>query len=273
MKKSTRKISIMLLAISIVFGMLTGCGSNGKAAHNTLNLNDYTVIVEVGPEGFGTLEDAYVDFEKMQSEHPELLENLKYSREEYNGGTYFCFLPYDADSDSRDYVYRVSAQTLELAVQSMIPRIRVHPKWIDDPNNQNMKNGDSVDFYWEADESDIELLEKIFGMKVICKEFTYTLQNLTELKAIDPFSNVDLSSGGKNGEGYVANYAWALIEVNGEVKETLVALEIPENNGYLSNGDKVRVYFNVDVDVEKLAREYGVTFTRTEAYIEITGLK
>lgn len=92
-----------------------------------------------------------------------------------------------------------------------------------------------------------------------------------KIKKVDPFERISLVLYGKHGEATTKEYAWVLIETNDGYKEGRVAVEIPDNNGSLKNGDKLNVYIE-EYDKESVAEEYGVIFKRTEAQIEICGL-
>ncbi len=105
-------------------------------------------------------------------------------------------------------------------------------------------------------------------------ENSMTQKNTSQKTEVDPFEIVDLWIGGENGKGeFYSTYAYVYVRVGDTLKSTNVHVDIPENDGSLSNGDIVHVYFSGAEGSTFLEREYGLKFTRREADIEIHGLR
>lgn len=148
-----------------------------------------------------------------------------------------------------------------------LPRLQFE----DSDKNDSLSNGDVVNFSWTVDEEDIEALENIFKIKIKCEDVKYKVEELTELLKIDPFKNVEFLFNGKNGTGTVSSTAYVSLPLGDRSVIKTVEVELPENNGSLSNGDKLHVKIT-NIDAETLAKSYGAAFTKTEADVPLRGL-
>ena len=77
MKKMLKKMTMDLLAASMGCAMLTGCSGaeKGSSDADTIHMNDYVVIEEIGNNGHGTA-DARVDYDKIMEDYAEKFENI-----------------------------------------------------------------------------------------------------------------------------------------------------------------------------------------------------
>lgn len=278
-----KKLSVLFIVAVIAATMciaLTGCGSadsnSGKSQKvnpNKINLNDYLVVEEAGMNGYGYIDDIYIDSEKLIEDYSERFNNLSYVVEEVDGwGIMHLFFAYGEDGG--EILAQCQTANFEEALRMLVRD--ESPRWhiSDDDEQQNeehtLKNGDKIELF--VGNTSSKYLDEILGLKIECSDFKYKMNTLQEIKEVDPFEKVELSLYGKNGEGAVNDSAKAYIPTIKGTMATRVKVDMPENNGSLSNGDKVHVYLDGEVDADTLIQDYGVIFTRTEADIEIHGL-
>lgn len=169
----------------------------------------------------------------------------------------------------KTYSYSVNnASTLEEAAKNIFSSYL--PKLSCEKEIKTLSNGDNVKFTWDVDKVSLENLEKIFKIKIKFSDVNYKAEGLTELVEVDPFKYVEFSFYGESGKGEIAKTGLALISRKGKSIYLPIDPTIPENNGQLSNGDKIHV--KIIVDPKALAADHGFSLTRTEADIPLHGL-
>ena len=306
---SKKRIKILSIVIGICSVFAIGCGS--KDSSNKIYLNDYVVIEETGVEGYGIVK-ASIDYEKIMEDYAEKFENIvvwEYEDQEQSDhssctceqcttigdclncdncwgkncgcliGYSYVFKPYDADpsySGSGENLCTIHDYTLEDATRRMLeyqlPGF-IQADGIVGLFSENAKNGDKIQFKWDERGASVEDLEKILDVKVEYKDFSYEVHKLKEVAKIDPFKDVVLMVMGKNGTGVTPEHAYTYITLSKDIiQEFRLAVEVPENNGSLKNGDVLHVKFYENLDEEILLKEYGVVFSRKEADIKVHGL-
>ena len=259
---------LFVLCITLCF-MLTGCASS-----STLNLNDYLVVKIKGVDGYGEIEEYTLDYSAIAKKFGNRGEDYFVlgsaqdgtNKEENEGDTGFVFQ--DGEVSTRRYIYN-DATNLEEAAAMMFESCL--PRLIFEDTDKALSNGDEVEFSWEFDEEDLDALQKIFNVKIKFDDVTYKVKELTGLLKVDPFENVEFLFNGKNGTGTISNTAYAYISWDGDSMIKTIEAVLPENNGSLSNGDKVHVKIT-NFDETELAESHGICFTRTEADIALRGL-
>lgn len=307
---SKKKILILSIVIGICSVFTLGCGSKSSSS-NKIYLNDYVVVEESGVEGYGII-NAWINYEKIMEDYAEKFENIvvwEYEDHEQSdhssctceqcksigdclncdtcrGEDCGCLLsysyvykPHDADPSydgSGENLCTTYAYTLEESHSHMLKGYL--PRFVTEYSLQgrileNAKNGDKIQLRWEERGESVEDLEKILGVKVEYKDFSYEVSKLKKVEKVDPFENVDLNMWGKNGTGSTSNYAYAYVNMGNDVfQKFILSVETPDNNGTLKNGDVLHMKLSTDLDEEKLKIENGIVFSRTEANIEIYGL-
>ena len=306
---SKKRIKILSIVIGICSVFAIGCGS--KDSSNKIYLNDYVVIEETGVEGYGIVK-ASIDYEKIMEDYAEKFENIvvwEYEDQEQSDhssctceqcktigdclncdncwgkdcgcliGYSYVYKPHDADpsySGSGENLCTIHDYTLEHATRRMLeyqlPGF-IQADGIVGLFSENAKNGDKIQFKWDERGASVEDLEKILDVKVEYKDFSYEVHKLKEVAKVDPFEDVVLALWGKNGSASTFTYAHAYVEVEDKfIQEIVLGVDEPNNNGCLKNGDVLHARLPKNIDEEKLLKEYGIVFSRTEADIEIHGL-
>ena len=115
----------------------------------------------------------------------------------------------------------------------------------------NLSNGDVVTFTWnfDGDDEDIQEIQKAYGVKLKYKDITYKVSGLEEVDTFDAFKDIELVYTGVAPNGQVSIQNNSTDAVASELY-----YEVTPSSG-LSNGDKVEVKINYNVD--SMAEEYG----------------
>lgn len=218
---------------------LSGCGM-GKP---TVNLNDYVTVTENGCQEYGTV-TASVDYEKLFQDYAQ----------HFNGKL-----------DSQIFGDKTGEAAAALAVELYDPFELAYT------SPETLKNGDTVEFTWNTSQSGMDALCKVLDLNYKYDDFTYTVSNLPEVQQVDPFSDLLLEASGMDGYGWVGTSQNIKIGLpNGETYSLEAEMDAPENGKY-SNGDVIHVSLE-NVDLEQLARSWGITLSRTEADVNIETL-
>ena len=285
MKAMVRKIMAAIMLIGILCTMFTGCGKNGENAENSqagkkpvntnvLNFNDYVRFDIEGTNGYGVLDDVYIDYTQILADYADKLAALEYEileeSEEFGLTVLFSSDAYEEGVTSRGYILEDAYRDLIRDLAPTMDDMTYYELY----DNEYLKNGMKIEIKWIEEnyiKEAVEKLEKLLDIKVSYKNFTYKIDNLPEVVEVDPFALIELRTYGRHGEASTENRARVYIEVQNWLEEAWVTVEIPDNNGSLCNGDILHVYIE-EYDPEAVSRNYGIVFSRTEADIEIRGL-
>ena len=203
-------VALVALILAIIIGNTLG---------NTINLDKYVLIESEGYDGYGRVE-ADVDWEAINEKYGDKLsKGMKpEALEEYGG---FAFLLNSTD-------------ILPDAIH-----IEIEP-------NDNLSNGDELEYTWDVDE---DLLKAINGnIKFKYKGGSYKVENLEKIETFDAFKDIALNFNGIAPNGSVN------VEYTGE-ELSYYDFEI-DKTGDLSNGDKVTVTISDDA-AQRCAENYG----------------
>lgn len=202
--------ALVVLILAIIIGNTLG---------NTINLDKYVLIESEGYDGYGRVE-ADVDWEAINEKYGDKLSKgmTPAALEEYGG---FAFLLNSTD-------------ILQDAIH-----IEIEP-------NDNLSNGDELEYTWDVDE---DLLKAINGnIKFKYKGGSYKVENLEKIETFDAFKDIALNFNGIAPNGSVN------VEYTGE-ELSYYDFEI-DKTGDLSNGDKVTVTISDDA-AQRCAENYG----------------
>ena len=231
MKTKKSLLLAVLMMITLIGGVLTGCGSP------SVNLNDYVNISTNGYDGYGEI---YVslDSEQLIEDYSEQLTDKSLDTQYFGSKTpevaaNFVFSSYDP---------------YELAYDA----------------DNNLKNGDTISFSWNTNESAIETLKSILKVNIKFSDFTYTVSDLKPLQECDPFEYAEMEYYGISGTASSSYYNKTKIPTG----ETVIEIDLHvESRNDLANGDSIHVALDLDETPEYYAEHYGLRFTRTEADI------
>ena len=295
MKRMTQKMITAIMLLGVICAIFTGCGKNsgnttgneGNTADgwteskpvntNVLNFNDYVRFDIEGTNGYGILDNVYIDYKQIVTDYTEKFESLQYEileeSEDFGLTVLFFSNTYEEGITTHGYDLKDAYNVL---VRDLSPTMDYNT-FYQFSENEHLKNGTKIKINWLKEDyvkENVKKLEKLLDVKISYKDFTFTINNLSEVVEVDPFADVEFQMVGNSGEAYFySKYALANVPTLQGNMETAIVLDITEeNNMDYSNGDKVRAYLQEAVDVDRIAREYGVIFTRTEGEIEISGL-
>lgn len=237
-----RKILSAALFCLLCGVMFAGCGVP------EVSLNDYVTITEYGYDGYGSMEVS-IDMTQLVSDYSDkLAKNL----------------------DTQYFGNQTPALAAEFAFYTYQPYALVYEE------QQDLSNGDTVVFTWNTNEEAIETLRSVLDVKLTCKDFTYTVQSLTGLTEVDPFANVQIDQRGVSGcicNGYepyvITGYIDAWVELKDGNTQHFNVLAEDYGEKVWKNGDTLHVKLEDGYDAEQLARNYGITLTRTETDITL----
>ena len=232
MKKQKALVIAFLMMVSLIGGVLTGCGSP------SVNLNDYVKITTSGYDGYGTL-SASVDTDQLIEDYSDYLTDKSLDTQYFGNQT---------PALAADFVFS-NYDPYELAYEA----------------GQNLKNGDEIEFTWNTSESAIKTLKSILKVNIKYKDFTHTVTDLETLVECDPFENVKISYSGRSGVASVDEYADNKAIVTVGDKEIGLAITSEEIN--IANGDEIHIELTDVQSPEYYAENYGLVLTRTEADI------
>lgn len=142
-----------------------------------LVINDYMVVVTSGEDGQGAIEDIYLDREKILSDFARVFSELDVrTTTNEDGSTIYEYIAKDADR----ILFRHRSDSLEAAnaylISSHVPDLIYPEDW--EQQSHGLHNGDQLTFQRTPDRKDIQILERILGVDVICEDFTYTVEGL-----------------------------------------------------------------------------------------------
>lgn len=134
------------------------------------------------------------------------------------------------------------------------------------------RNEEVVSFTWEAVEPELKTLQLLWDVDFVYEDFTYTFGGMLPLYEIDMELEgpgiINVSFEGTNGAGT----AKAIIDIDTDYYSFYHELEIAgDNNGKLSNGDKIVVKINEAVEFD-FWNSCHAKFTATELEVEVFGL-
>ena len=127
-------------------------------------------------------------------------------------------------------------------------------------NASDLSNGDSVKFKWDIDADDFE---DDYDVVFVYEDFEEEVENLDELKEVDPLKGVEFIFNGSNGDGY-------LTYDTSDWEYSFFDFYVSSEN-YLSNGDELTVYLDDDY-MDACLRE-GVIPEYTSTNITVSGLE
>lgn len=226
--------------LCLVFGILfTGCGSS------SVNLNDYITVSESGYDGYGSI-SVDINYNKLIEDHSNKLTNKSL--------------------DTSVFGDKTPALAAAFVFSFYKPYALAYEQ------SETLKNGDKVEFSWNINESAIETLKEILKVNIKYKNFTYKVENLTPLREVDPFANIEYDTSGFSGAGWIGNYPKVVIddETNGTITWDL---KLDRENGKFSNGDSATFKLKSDYDDEYYAKNYGMILTRRSGDVIVNDLK
>lgn len=278
--KLTKKIVIPCLAFigaaAIATAVFINKHTSSSAAPDAVNLNDYFCAVEEGVDGYGMITQCKLDSDAFAKKYADNAKITKTGNDEYR----FCVENEYGELDTILIISGVKTYTeaVKNFVEGHFPRPDLKNPEGYSQTKGKLSNGDKFDITWKYDDKTIKDIEKVFNIKIKFSDFEYSVKNLQKLTKVDPFKNTVLGYVGENGEGTLLDTGFTVLyadniktKYNEEISEKLI-VELPENNGKLSNGDTVHVYIeNPEYQRENLAKSYHISYSRTEADIKLRG--
>ena len=135
-----------------------------------------------------------------------------------------------------------------------------------DPND-DLSNGDEVTLSWKVKTDSIK---KKYGVTILAEDKTFTVADLEEAEAFDPFEDIEVSFTGVDGDGQID---YEIVNERDVYDDFSFSAD---STYYLSEGDKVTVtfapYMNEEDLKEYCAREYGIIPTQVEKEYTVEGL-
>ena len=253
-------------------------GNNGNNGYNPpekgiLNLNDYVLFEQSGSDLCGTVSNPRFDIDALMEACFDriYLEPMKYENCCYFYD--FDYNPYAPNPGECTYWVEIldpKAATEEMFRQ-LLPEVFLPGL---SSNYTNLSNGDTVTVSYAVGQEKLSILSRIVGCDILYEETGVTVQGFTPLKEYDPFHYVYLYFTGNNGSGKL-EYKEGVVYLptpDGDFEQVKVDVEIPANNGQLSNGDTVHVKFKNTFNEAYIAQTMGIKLTRQEADYVIHGL-
>lgn len=244
---------------------------NNTLEKGILNLNDYVLFEQSGSELCGVVKNPRIDMDALME---ACFARINLVPREYEQVCYF----HDFNEDPlhpQEPIYWVTILDPKAAVEEMFKELLPQPFLPGlSSNYTNLSNGDTVTVSYAVDQEKLSILSRIVGCDILCEETGVTVQGFTPLKEYDPFQYVYLYFTGQNGTGKL-EYKEGLVympDPDGNMEAVKVDVEIPANDGFLSNGDTVHVKFKYPVNPSAIAANCGIKLTRTEADYVIHGL-
>lgn len=233
MKNLLSKLSVAAMA-GIVSLSLVGCGTP------TVDLNEYVSVNTNGYSGYGKF-SVSVDYNRIVEDFRSEL-NPKAGNEIFG-----------ADSP---------ALAAELAFDMY------EPFELEYEVPENLTNGDKIAVKWDVNENAVKRVQEVLDVKFRHSDFSHTVEDLQELRQVDPFEYVQMQYWGISGNAEVNTNVDAKIpHDNGTLT---IDLDIPYTKG-LSNGDTVHAVLDDRYDAEYYARNFGMVLTRKEADMVVEG--
>lgn len=232
-----KKLAFGVATTTLLCLILTGCGI-GKP---TVNLNDYVTVTSSGYDGYGSIYVSF-DYEQIVKDYADKLSN-KLDTQYFGNKT---------ASIAAEYVF-----------------FYYKPYAVAYETSRNFCNGDTVDLSWNTNDDGIKMLKSVLNLNYTYKNFSYTVADLTELREVDPFENINIDYSGMDGEGTLYSLINTYIDIgNGNKIGYDLQADLGDNNAW-SNGDTLHV--SLEAEGEMLAERYGIKLTRKEADVELIG--
>lgn len=240
----TKGSILKIIALSLVLCCVVACCViKLNQMKYIADLNDYVTITETGGEGYGKI-IVDINYDKFISDYSHCLidENLD---EKY--------------------------ETPEMAAKAILTE--QNPYLLGYELNNNLKNGDVIEFTWKIDEEAIAELSKVLDVDIRYNDFEYKMKKLRSVTEVDIFEDVRFQKWGTNGNGSISPFpeAFLAIEETGDVLTFPLNITDYYDDGNLSNGDVIHVSLSENVNLDHLLNTYGIVITRTEADIVLEG--
>ena len=140
------------------------------------------------------------------------------------------------------------------------------PITIEHDGDNKLSNSDIIDAKYNTNEY-LSNLENIFNAKIRYEKFKYTVKELESLSELDPFENLIVEANNTmTGSGAVELYTTFITQNDDKI---VWNVNHSGENGKLSNGDIITLFFENEIDHEMLAREAGIRLTKTETEYEL----
>ncbi len=207
--KKTNQLLVCIAVFLLTMGSLTGC----FLSKPTVNLNDYIEVTAQGYDGYGSIR-ARVDFDQIVEDYADHLAK-KINSEAFGD------------------------KTAEMAALYVFEEL--DPYKLSYEKEEGTKNGDTVKFVWETNESGIKQLEQILRVKFTYEDFVYEVKEMPALREVDPFEYLTLEYSGISGKAVISKCQIEIpIIVNDNESTVRVEAEVDKKEK-LSNGDTVKL--------------------------------
>lgn len=221
---------LLLVIMSVFIFALTGCGKT------TVKLNKYVTITADGYDSMGT-----------------------------------ASYEFDCDAFKKDYSGKIklSKNNSELSSLGLLTGVTTEELLLDTcvswklDKISGLNNGDIVTFKWNCKDT---MAEEYFNVKLDYSDITYTVKELEEVGAFNPFDYVKVSFSGASPNGSVTitpNYDKAEIQY--------VTFKADKTNG-LKAGDTVTVSASISGSVDSFVEKFGAILEKTEETYTVEGL-
>ena len=225
-----RLLSVVICLL--ILPVMTACSENEPPAAGPaeIDLNSYIVMDEPeGYDGYGTM-NAEMEMERLCDDLSELIR-----------------IPKDRDRQ---------AEALKIA-ETVSKEFYLS-------NTQNLKNGDRVEIIWASWADEAVRLEQEYGISLLYKNASVSVNGLKATESIDPFTLVKVSFSGYDEYGTVS------AEPSGNYGFSYTF----SKTDHLSNGEVVRaeVLLMVDESVDDYAARTGIRVTSRTAEYTVEGL-
>ena len=223
-----------LIAVAIIAVIL-----NRKPS---INLNDYITVEASGYNTFGKANIVF-DSESFLNDFEAISSAKEEPEPEYEDGSF------------EEFMYGMSELMNEAQTDSIIGG---DINW-EVNKTENLSNGDVVELKWNCND---EHIKEKYGCILKYKDISYKVDNLDEIKLIDPFEGIKV----KLEQGTLANY-FVVIKNNSNDIYSKLEYSI-DNKPDVKIGDSINI--TVESDKDMFIREYGVSWNESTMSYTIT---
>lgn len=226
-----KKKLFLIATIMIMIFVLTGCGET------TIDLNKYITIEANGYESFGAAEYIF-DYDSFHNDYSDKIKiNSKNSDEIMAQGI----------EEGKSY----DELLLDKCVNGELDQ------------TENLHNGDVITYTWDCRE---DLAKEYFKCNLKCSDITYTVTELKEPEAFNPFDWLNVSFSGTAPNGTVVFTLDTTQEQMNYVKF------IADKFDGLSNGEEIIVTASLFCEEKTFVEKFGITLGETEKTYEVAAL-
>lgn len=242
-------LALLLAAVAVIAIIVVAV----VLAKPTVKLNDYVTIETTGYNGHGEAE-FYFNTEAFCEDHEGDVKFTSSFEEELGKlGVSVDGMPFDS-SNQEEAILCFSMFCNTSGTLS---------------EKQELSNGDVITFSWSSPLTGeaVTHIEKMFGVKIVAEDITYTVSGLEDVETFDPFEEITVTFKG------ISMFTAACETQSPYEFEYGLVYEIKEDVSMLSNGDEVTVCVShPEYSDEEYVEHYGKLPYPTEKKYPVEGL-